>query len=50
MTSFTSSYRELEKAQKRRPLTIEEVEFKKYLKAKSMGLIAIQKAKARQHF
>jgi hypothetical protein len=30
-------------------LTTEELEFKKYLKAKSLGMAAIQKAQARQH-
>jgi hypothetical protein len=40
---------ELEKAQERRNLTEEELQFKKYLKVKSLGLAAIQKAKARQH-
>jgi hypothetical protein len=40
---------ELERAQERRTLTTEELEFKKSLKAKSIGLAAIQKAKARQH-
>jgi hypothetical protein len=40
---------ELEKAQERRNLTEDELEFKKHLKMKSLGLAAIQKAKARQH-
>jgi len=40
---------ELEKAQERRNLTAEELEFKKWLKAKSLGLAVIQNAKARQH-
>jgi hypothetical protein len=40
---------ELEKAQERRTLSTEELEFKKYLKVKSLGLAAIQKARARQH-
>lgn len=40
---------ELEKAQERRNLTEEELQFKKYLKAKSLGLAVIQKARARQH-
>lgn len=40
---------ELEKAQERRTLTAQEVGFKKFLKAKSMGIAAVQKAKARQH-
>lgn len=40
---------ELEKAQERRPLTVEEVAFKKLLKARSVGMAAVQKAKARQH-
>jgi len=40
---------ELEKAQERRTLTTEELEFKRYLKMKSLGLAAIQRARARQH-
>jgi len=40
---------ELEKAQERQPLTVEEVAFKKLLKARSVGMAAVQKAKARQH-
>lgn len=36
-------------AQERLSLTADELEFKKYLKAKSLGLAVIQKAKARQH-
>jgi hypothetical protein len=40
---------ELEKAQERRTLSEGEVQFKKFLKAKSLGLAAIQKARARQH-
>jgi len=40
---------ELEKAQERRMLTTEELEFKRYLKMKSLGLAAIQRARARQH-
>jgi exonuclease III len=40
---------ELEKAQERRSLTTEELEFRKLLKAKSVGMAAVQKAKARQH-
>jgi hypothetical protein len=40
---------ELEKAQERRTISAEELEFKKYLKAKSLGLAAIQKTQARQH-
>lgn len=40
---------ELEKAQERRPLSDQELEFKKWLKAKAMGIAAVQKAKARQH-
>ena len=40
---------ELEKAQERRPLMVEEVAFKKLLKARSVGMTAVQKAKARQH-
>jgi hypothetical protein len=40
---------ELERAQERRTLITEELEFKKSLKAKSIGLAAIQKARARQH-
>lgn len=39
----------MERAQERHDLSAEELEFKKYLKAKSLGLAAIQKAKARQH-
>ena len=40
---------ELEKAQERRTLTTEELEFKRYLKVKSLGFAAIQRARARQH-
>jgi hypothetical protein len=40
---------ELERAQERRTLASDEMEFKKYLKAKSTGLAVIQKARARQH-
>lgn len=40
---------ELEKAQERRLLTPEEQEFKRYLKAKSVGMAAVQKARAKQH-
>jgi hypothetical protein len=40
---------ELERAQERRTLTSDEMEFKKYLKEKSTGLAVIQKARARQH-
>jgi exosome complex RNA-binding protein Rrp4 len=40
---------ELEKAQERRSLTTEELEFRKLLKAKLVGMAAVQKAKARQH-
>ncbi|CAD6216701.1 unnamed protein product [Miscanthus lutarioriparius] len=39
----------LEKAQEERSLTQEELEFKKYLKNKSMGIAAVQKSRARQH-
>lgn len=39
----------LEKAQEDRPLTQEELEFKRYLKAKAMGLAVVQRARARQH-
>ena len=39
----------LEKAQEARTLTPEELEFKKYLKAKALGIAAIQKSRARQH-
>ena len=39
----------LEKAQEERSLTQEELEFKKYLKNKSMGMAAVQKSRARQH-
>jgi len=39
----------LEKAQERRNLSEDELEFKKYLKNKSLGMAAIQKAKARHH-
>jgi hypothetical protein len=38
---------ELEKAQERRMLTADEMEFKKLLKAKAVGMAAVQKAKAR---
>jgi hypothetical protein len=40
---------ELEKAQERRMLTADEMEFKKLLKAKAVGMAVVQKAKARQH-
>jgi hypothetical protein len=40
---------ELEKAQERRMLTAEEMEFKNFLKSRSVGMAAVQKAKARQH-
>ena len=40
---------ELEKAQERRMLTADEIEFKKLLKAKAVGMAAVQKVKARQH-
>jgi len=39
----------LERAQESRILTPEELEFKKYLKTKALGIAAIQKARARQH-
>jgi hypothetical protein len=39
----------LEKAQEERTLTQEEIIFKKYLKSKALGLVAIQKSRARQH-
>jgi hypothetical protein len=39
----------LEKTQEVRILATEEVEFKKYLKLKALGIAAIQKARARQH-
>jgi hypothetical protein len=39
----------LEKAQESRQLSQEEQEFKKYLKNKSLGMAAVQKARARQH-
>lgn len=39
----------LEKAQEERLLTLEELEFKRYLKTKAMGLAAVQKSRARQH-
>lgn len=39
----------LEKAQEERSLTHEEVSFKKYLKSKALGLVAVQKSRARQH-
>lgn len=39
----------LERAQESRPLSTEEVDFKKYLKSKAVGIAAIQKARARQH-
>lgn len=39
----------LDAAQEHRTLTTEELEFHKYLKAKSVGLVAIQRARARQH-
>jgi len=40
---------ELEKAQERRLLAPEEQEFKRYLKAKYVGMAAVQKARAKQH-
>jgi hypothetical protein len=39
----------LDKAQEVRPLTQDELDFKHYLKTKSLGLAAMQKARARQH-
>lgn len=39
----------LEKAQENRPLTQDELAFKKYLKNKALGLAAVQKTRARQH-
>jgi hypothetical protein len=39
----------LEKAQEVWPLTQDELDFKHYLKTKSLGLAAMQKARARQH-
>jgi hypothetical protein len=39
----------LEKAQEDRALTLEEMEFKKYLKSKALGIAAMQKSRARQH-
>jgi hypothetical protein len=39
----------LEKAQEERTLTPEELEFKRYLKTKSMGMATVQKSRARQH-
>jgi len=39
----------LERAQESIILTPEELEFKKYLKTKALGIAAIQKARARQH-
>jgi hypothetical protein len=39
----------LERAQEVRLLTPEEMEFKKYLKIKALGIAAMQKARARQH-
>jgi hypothetical protein len=39
----------LERAQEVRLLTPEEMEFKKYLKIKALGIPAMQKARARQH-
>jgi hypothetical protein len=39
----------LERAQESRMLTQDEMEFKRYLKTKALGLAAMQKARARQH-
>ena len=39
----------LEKAQEARTLMPEELEFNKYIKAKALGIAAIQKSRARQH-
>jgi hypothetical protein len=39
----------LDTAQEQRSLTTEELQFQKYLKAKSVGLAAIQRARTRQH-
>lgn len=39
----------LDTAQEQVSLTAEELQFRKYLKAKSVGLAAIQRARARQH-
>lgn len=40
---------ELERAQERRTLTSEELEFKKFLKSKLVWLAVVQKSKAKQH-
>lgn len=39
----------LEVAQEQRTLTLEELEFRRYLKAKLVGLATIQRTRARQH-
>jgi hypothetical protein len=39
----------LEKAQEERTLTQDEINFKKYLKHKALGLAVVQKSRARQH-
>jgi hypothetical protein len=39
----------LEKAQESQQLSNEELDFKRYLKTRSLGLAAMQKARARQH-
>jgi hypothetical protein len=39
----------LEKAQEARTLTPDELEFKKYLKVKALGIAVIQKSRSRQH-
>lgn len=39
----------LERAQENRILTSDELEFKRYLKAKALGISVVQKARARQH-
>jgi hypothetical protein len=46
---LTLTLEHLEKAQESRQLSQEELNFKKYLKTKSLGMAAVQKARARQH-
>jgi hypothetical protein len=46
---LTLTLANLERAQEERALTADELEFKKYLKNKSLGMAAVQKSRARQH-
>jgi hypothetical protein len=46
---LTITLANLEKAQESRQLSQDEQEFKKYLKSNSLGMAAVQKARARQH-